>query len=82
MIRTQIQLKEEQVRMLKELASARGVSMAELIRQSVDVLIQSSTGIDQEERRRRAIAAAGRFHSGKSDVSSEHDHYLAEAFQE
>ena len=82
MIRTQIQLREEQVRILKELASARGVSMAELIRQSVDTLIRSSKGVDKEEQRRRAIAAAGRFRSGKSDVSSEHDHYLVEAYRQ
>ena len=83
MIRTQIQLKEEQVRVLKKLAAARGVSMAELIRQSVDALIRSSTGIgiSDEERRRRAIAAAGRFRSGTSDVSSEHDRHLVEAFR-
>ena len=80
MIRTQVQLREEQVRALKELASARGVSMAELIRQSVDALIRSSRGIDAKERRRRAIAVAGRFRSGASDVSVEHDRHLVEAF--
>ena len=82
MVRTQVQLREEQVRALKKLASARGVSMAELIRQSVDALIRSSRGVDPEERRRRAIAAAGRFRSGASDVSSEHDRHLAEAFRQ
>jgi hypothetical protein len=29
-----------------------------------------------EERRRWAIAAAGRFHSGVSDISTKHDEYL------
>lgn len=82
MIRTQVQLQEEQVRALKELASARGVSVAELIRQSVDALIRSARGVDEAERRRRAIAAAGRFRSGASDVSSEHDRYLAEAIRQ
>lgn len=83
MIRTQVQLREEQVRMLKKLAAARGVSMAELIRQSVDMFIRSSAGVsvDDDERRRRAIAATGRFRSGKSDVSSEHDRHLVEAFR-
>jgi len=83
MIRTQVQLREEQARMLKKLAAARGVSMAELIRQSVDMLIRSSAGVsvDDDERRRRAIAATGRFRSGKSDVSSEHDRHLVEAFR-
>ncbi len=81
MIRTQVQLTEEQVRALRSLASARQVSVAELIRQSVGVLIRSAGEIDMEQRRRRAIAAAGRFHSGVSDISVKHDEYLAEAFQ-
>lgn len=42
---------------------------------------ESSEEIDAEERR-RAIAAAGRFHSGASDISAKHDKYLVEAFQE
>ena len=49
--------------------------------ESVDALIRSSREIDAEERRRRAIAAAGRFHSGASDISAKHDEYLVEAFQ-
>jgi hypothetical protein len=36
--------------------------------------------IDQEERRRRALAAAGRFRSGKSDISINHDKYLEDAY--
>jgi hypothetical protein len=36
--------------------------------------------IDQDERRRRALAAAGRFRSGKSDISINHDKYLEDAF--
>ena len=78
MIRTQVQLIEEQVRALRSLSSARRVSVAELIRQSVGVLIRSAREINIEERRRRAIAAAGRFHSGASDISAKHDEYLAE----
>ncbi|MDH4136971.1 MAG: ribbon-helix-helix domain-containing protein [Anaerolineae bacterium] len=81
MIRTQVQLTEEQARALRNLASTRQVSVAELIRQSVETLIQSSREIDAEERRRRAVAAAGRFHSDASDISAKHDEYLAEAFQ-
>lgn len=33
-----------------------------------------------EERRKRALAAAGRFHSGLSDLSVRHDDHLADAF--
>ena len=81
MIRTQVQLTQEQARTLKSLAAARKSSVADLIRQSIDHLIRQSATVDEAERRRRAIAAAGRFHSGQHDVSVEHDHYLARAYQ-
>ncbi|HEX9373972.1 MAG TPA: ribbon-helix-helix protein, CopG family [Roseiflexaceae bacterium] len=82
MVRTQIQLTEQQARRLKALASRRGVSMAELIRESVDMLLASPEEIDLEERKRRAIAAAGTFRSGLSDLATNHDRYLAEAYGE
>jgi len=37
---------------------------------------------DDAEVRRRAIAAAGRFHSGTGDLAARHDDYLTEAFSE
>lgn len=37
---------------------------------------------DLPERRRRAIAAAGKFRSGAADLSSNHDRYLEEVFAE
>lgn len=40
MIRTQIQLKEAQYRSLKELAARQRTSVAELIRQAVEVLLK------------------------------------------
>jgi len=76
MTRTQVQLTEEQARALRNLASAHQVSVAELIRQSVGALLRSTAEIDIEERRRRAIAAAGPFHSGESEISTKHDAYL------
>ena len=82
MVRTQIQLTEEQSHALKLLAARRGVSVAELIRQSVDSFIHLSDGLDDRERRRRAIAAAGKFRSGQDDIAANHDHYLAEAYAE
>jgi ribosomal protein L13E len=82
MIRTQVQLTEEQARTLKMLAAERQTSVAELIRQSVDSFIARSIGVSADERRRRAIAAIGRFSSGRSDVSDQHDAYLAEAYDQ
>jgi Ribbon-helix-helix protein, copG family len=78
MVRTQIQLTEEQAKGLKRLAAAKKVSMAELIRQGVDAILRSDTGLDVDERRRRAIATVGRFRSGRRDISGKHDKYLAE----
>jgi len=80
MIRTQVQLTEEQAQALKALAAARQSSVAGLIRQSIEHLIRQSGHADDVEKRQRAIAAVGRFHSGHSDVSAEHDRYLAEAY--
>ena len=78
MIRTQIQLTEEQSQTLKKIANQRNISMAELIRQGIDFYIRTCGTITPEERRERAIKAAGRFHSGKTDLSEKHDEYLAE----
>ncbi len=80
MHRTQVQLTESQIRALKELAATQNKSMAELIRHAVDMLLRNATAIDREERKRRAIAAAGRFRSSTPDLSTEHDRYLSEAY--
>lgn len=80
MVRTQVQLASEQSRILKQLAAARGVSVAELIREGVQLLIAASAGADMESRVKRAIAVAGRFRSGVSDLSIHHDRYLQEAY--
>lgn len=82
MYRTQIQLRESQARALKDLAAERNQSMAALIRQAVDEWLRSAGSIDLQERKRRAIAAAGRFHSGYDDTSAEHDRHLSEAFDD
>jgi len=81
MIRTQIQLTEEQVKALKKIANKKHVSLAELIRQGVNALMRLSGEVTIDERKKRAIAAAGRFLSGKKDISTKHDEYLTEAFR-
>ena len=80
MVRTQIQLTEEQVKALKKMALSRHLSIAEIIRQAVDTVIRTNTVVDIEERRKRAIDIVGRFSSGKRDISRKHDRYLVEAF--
>ena len=79
MVRTQIQLPEEQVTMLKKMALADHKSMAEIIRQSVDFFAKAKYG-GGEEQRRRAMAVVGQFRSGVKDLAASHDSYLTEAF--
>lgn len=81
MVRTQIQLTNEQVTALKRLAALEGVSMAELIRRGVDMVLVSSQRAELSERKRQAMKVAGQFKSGLSDLSTHHDKYLAEDFK-
>jgi hypothetical protein len=62
------------------MAAARHLSSAELIRRAVDSMIKSGPAAEPEERRKRAVEIAGKFSSGKSDVSRKHDKYLTQAF--
>lgn len=80
MVRTQIQLTEEQAARMKSAALKKGVSMAELIRQAIEMLLAKGAEKSEVELRRRAIEAAGRFHSGRRNVAGNHDEYLSEDF--
>ena len=80
MVRTQVQLTEKQSKQLKRLAAKKGVSVAEVIRKSVDETLRRENMPDEEELRRRAMALVGAFRSDKDDVSIRHDDYLAEAY--
>jgi len=82
MVRTQIQLTERQSRRLRALAKRQGVSMAELIRRAVDQATNASLMTDEQEARARALEVVGKYVDTASDVSEEHDRYLAEAFEE
>jgi hypothetical protein len=80
MVRTQIQLTDDQAKALRALSAARQVPMAELIRRSVDSLLQRESGASREAILNRARAVAGRFASGAADGSTDHDRHLADAF--
>ena len=80
MIRTQIQLTDEQAAGLKSLSAAQGGSMAEWIRKAVDRLIRDGGIPDREALKRRALAAVGVAQSGLGDIAENHDAYLEDAF--
>jgi hypothetical protein len=74
MIRTQIQLTEQQAASLKSLAAQQGVSMATLIRKGVDRILEEN---DRRARRERALEVIGRF-PGPADLAERHDDYFGE----
>lgn len=82
MIRTQIQLTEEQASKAKRLAAEGDVSMAEVIRRLLDAAPERG---GTAELRARAIEALrggrSRDREGKTDVGVDHDVYLAEVFE-
>ena len=80
MIRTQIQIKEDQINWLRQKARDRGVSVSQLIREGID-LYRTREDRLPDEKKTRALSAVGRFSSGLSDISTRHDEYLAEALK-
>jgi len=88
MIRTMVQLTEEQMKALKDLAKARKTSVASLVRESVaQYVVATNKEAEREEKRRRALEfielmKKEPFHDKDSatDVSVNHDKYLAEIF--
>jgi predicted DNA-binding ribbon-helix-helix protein len=80
MVRKLVQLKEEQFGALKELARARKVSISELVREGVDLVIAGSTTGTRSELRARAAQVSGKFSSTVKDLSAHHDRYLTEGY--
>ncbi len=81
-VRTQIQLTEQQARRLRALARERGVSLAEVIRRCVDAGL-AGDGHDRAARYDRAARVVGRFadRRGARDLATRHDRYLDEAYE-
>jgi len=77
MVRTQIQLTDEQANKLKDLADQRGMSMAELVREGVERILKENR---REELWQRSLQLAGSFTDTANDVSENHDAYLDEAY--
>jgi len=79
MVRTQIQLTEEQAKKLRELSASSRKSIAALIRKAVDEFIASGNP-DRAALYRQAESIVGKYRSDSADISVKHDRYLEEAF--
>ncbi|MBP6715475.1 MAG: ribbon-helix-helix protein, CopG family [Acidobacteria bacterium] len=82
MIRLQVQLSQAQHRQVKRRARDLGVSVSEVIRRSVDTMLDASDETP-DQRVARALAAAGRYHDpkGRTHTATEHDAALVESYR-
>ena len=75
MVRTIVQLPEDQAAALERAAHRRGVSKAAVVREALSVLLARESDDPVVE---RAMRAAGAGASGMHDLGERHDDYLAE----
>jgi len=80
MIRTQIQLTDEQYAQLKALTLQNKKSLAELIRLAVDQLLVTQQHPDRAALYQQAETVIGKYAAQTDDIAVEHDRYLDEAF--
>ena len=70
MVRTQVRLTGRQLDALRELSTATGRPVAELVRLGVELYLSSQHRPSRKEQIGRALRAIGKFSSGRNDVSS------------
>jgi plasmid stability protein len=82
MVRTQIQLTDEQARKLRRRAKQRGISMSAMIRQCLDQGLDDQSP-DLGATYQRAARLIGLFpdREGAGDLATGHDQYLEKAFR-
>ena len=77
MVRTIVQLPEEQAAALERAARRRGVSRAAVMREALAELLGPEEATE-DEALQRALAAAGSGSSGIPDLAERHDDYTFE----
>jgi hypothetical protein len=82
MIRTQVQLTEQQVRQLRAMARRGGVAFAEVVRRCVDAALHEE-GTDLSSLYAEAASLIGAFEDrdGATDLARRHDRHLEEAYR-
>ena len=82
MLRTQVQFTEEQYRRIRLLAQRRGVSISQVVRESVERHLETET-FDAEALYSKVAEVVGKYddQEGRDDLASNHDDYLDEAYR-
>ena len=84
MVRTQIQLSEDQHQRLKRWAMRLGISLSEAVRRCVvDRLSEERQDPGRKSRLREALEVCGKYSDpdGPSRIASDHDRHLAAAYR-
>jgi predicted transcriptional regulator len=81
MVRTQIQLTDDLAIQIRQMAAREHVSMAEMIRRATARFLEMAAKTGNTDRYARALAATGRFRSGRRDLSVRHDGAFAAAIR-
>jgi len=82
MLRTQVQFTEEQYRRIRLLAQRRGVSISQVVRESVERHLETET-FDAEALYSKVAEVVGKYddQEGRDDLASNHDEILDEAYR-
>jgi Arc/MetJ-type ribon-helix-helix transcriptional regulator len=80
MVRTQVQITEEQARELRRMAREEGISLSEAVRRCIDRMLERRS--DRAARYRHAQQLVGAFPDprGARDLARDHDAHLDDAF--
>lgn len=83
MVRVQIQVDPARHRLLKRRARRLGVSVAEVVRRCIDSSLEAESADHRQDRVRRALAVAGKYHDpqGAATIGRDHDAALAEVYR-
>lgn len=81
-MRTQVQFTEEQYRRIRVLAQRRGVSISQVVRESVERHLEAET-YDTDALYARVAEVVGKYddREGREDLSSDHDELLDGAYR-
>lgn len=78
MLRKQVQFTERQVARIRREAARQGISESAVIREALDKGFGGDARGPTDEQWERALAVVGKFPSGLTDLSAEHDRYLGD----
>ena len=81
MVKTQVQLPEDDLAALRRLAAEQGVSVSVLVRRGVRQFLTANQAPSREELWRRADEVIGKFRSSERDIGRRHDDYFVEAIE-